>query len=122
MRPLLLVFGMGSPPSRCPGPGGDAIPSPPDQQVVRSGVEPRVVVIHGYGATPDRIIGLMDGYAGRPVSWHRRLRPRPSRAGLVPLSSEVGGAAALGPGISTAADDLAAWLMTEGVAHRIRRW
>ena len=119
MRPLLLVFGMGCTSIKMPGSGEEMQSrAHPIERVVRSGNSgPRVVVIHGYGATPDRIIGLMDGYAGEA----RLLAPQAPTPALkgwswFPLSSEVGGADALGPGISTAADDLAAWLMTEGVS------
>jgi len=76
----------------------------------------RVVILHGYGATPEGIIGLMDGYDGDATLLAPQ-GPAPAHSGWswFPLSREVGGPDGLGPGIAEATDELAAWLLDEGV-------
>jgi phospholipase/carboxylesterase len=102
------------PPAAEPEPAASA--PHPITRVVRSGsAGPRVVVLHGYGATPDGIAGLMAGFPGEA----RVLAPQAPTPALdgwswFPLSREVGGPDGLGPGIAAAADDLAAWLVEEG--------
>lgn len=78
---------------------------------------PRVVVLHGYGATPERIIGLMDDFPGDAALLAPQA-PTPAHDGWswFPLSQDVGGPDRLGPGIAEAADELAAWLLDEGAS------
>lgn len=124
MIPALLRVALACTPApqvaAAPAPDAPTVPArQPVARVVRAQRGqggPRVVVLHGYGATPEGILGLMDSYGGDA----RLLAPQaptPAHDGWswFPLSADVGGPDGLGPGIAAAADDLAAWLVQEGV-------
>lgn len=122
MTPSLLLLALSCAPAPRSGPSDPSSISVPHgiERVVRAGsAGPRVVVLHGYGATPEGILGLMEGLES-PARLLAPQAPSPALDGWswFPLSREVGGPDGLGPGIAAAADNIAAWMVAEGVSPK----
>jgi len=116
----LQLLALACAPSPRSGPSTPVSVSAPHgiERVVRAGsAGPRVVVLHGYGATPEGILGLMEGLES-PARLLAPQAPSPALDGWAwfPLSRDVGGPDGLGPGIAAAADDIAVWMVEEGVS------
>lgn len=113
---LVACTGTSPPPAPAPERLAESSAEPPLEvvEVVRGVGDDTVVVLHGYGATPEGIVHVLDGWPGPG----RLLAPRaPTSAGRgwswFALSSEAGGFDALAPGITAAADRVAAFIRGE---------
>jgi phospholipase/carboxylesterase len=80
--------------------------------------QPRVIVLHGYGATPEGIVGVLDDWAGPGLALAPRgpLTSGPGHSWFA-LSRDAGGFNQLGPGIVAAADRVASWMRDQGVSE-----